>query len=76
VVVINHQAFAQTFTYEPYFDNIIQHCFNHVEQILAGQNPVKDLVKDKLIPRHFENMTCTDVSNEKLHNTEFSDPQP
>ena len=70
VAVINHQAFAQaqnsTSSYEPYYDNIIQHCFDRVEKIQAGGNPVQDLVKANLIPHHFENMTCTDVSNEKI----------
>lgn len=70
VMVINQQAFAQaqnsTSSYEPYYDNIIQHCFDRVEKIQAGGNPVQDLVKANLIPHHFENMTCTDVSNEKL----------
>jgi hypothetical protein len=65
-VVINQQILAQTYTYKPYYDNIINYCFNNVDKILAGQNPVKDLTSAGLIPRHFDNMTCTDVTNEAL----------
>lgn len=65
-VVINHQILAQTYTYKPFYDNIINYCFNNVDKILAGQNPVKDLISAGLIPRHFDNMTCTEVTNEAL----------
>ena len=65
-VVINQQILAQTYTYKPYYDNIINYCFNNVDKILAGQNPVKDLLSAGLIPRNFANMTCTDVTNEAL----------
>ena len=71
-VVINQQILAQTYTYKPYYDNIINYCFNNVDKILAGQNPVKDLLSAGLIPRNFANMTCTDVTNEalgSLHNS-------
>jgi hypothetical protein len=66
VVVINQQILAQTYTYKPFYDNIINYCFNNVDKILAGQNPVKDLISAGLIPRHFDNMTCTEVTNEAL----------
>lgn len=65
-VVINQQILAQTYTYKPFYDNIINYCFNNVDKILAGQNPVKDLISAGLIPRHFDNMTCTEVTNEAL----------
>jgi hypothetical protein len=64
-VVINQQILAQN-TYKPFYDNIINYCFNHVDKILAGQNPVKDLLKAGLIPPNFNNMTCTEVTNEAL----------
>ena len=66
VVVINQQILAQTYTYKPFYDNIINYCFNNVDKILAGKNPVKDLISAGLIPRHFDNMTCTEVTNEAL----------
>ena len=66
VVVINQQILAQTYTYKPFYDNIINYCFNNVDKILAGQNPVKDLISAGLISRHFDNMTCTEVTNEAL----------
>lgn len=65
-VVINQQILAQSYTYKPFYDNIINYCFNNVDKILAGQNPVKDLTSAGLIPRHFDNMTCTDVTNEAI----------
>ncbi len=65
-LVINQQILAQTYTYKPFYDNIINYCFNNVDKILAGQNPVKDLISAGLIPRHFDNMTCTEVTNEAL----------
>ena len=65
-VVINQQILAQTYTYKPFYDNIINYCFNNVDKILAGQNPVKDLISAGLIPSHFDNMTCTEVTNEAL----------
>ena len=65
-VVINQQILAQTYTYKPFYDIIINYCFNNVDKILIGQNPVKDLLKAGLIPRSFDNMTCTDVTNEAL----------
>lgn len=65
-VLINQQILAQTYTYKPFYDNIINYCFNNVDKILAGQNPVKDLISAGLIPRHFDNMTCTEVTNEAL----------
>ena len=63
-VVLNQQILAQTYTYKPFYDSIINYCFNNVDKILAGQNPVKDLLTAGLIPRTFDNMTCTDVTNE------------
>ena len=71
VVAINQQALAlaQNQTYESYYSDIRQYCLDRVEKILAGYNPVNDLVKANLIPRHFENMTCADVSNEALGNS-------
>jgi len=68
VVAINQQALAlaQNQTYESYYSDIRQYCLDRVEKILAGYNPVNDLVKANLIPRHFENMTCTDVTNEAI----------
>ena len=65
-LVINQEILAQTYTYKPFYDNIINYCFNNVDKILAGQNPVKDLISAGLIPRHFDNMTCTEVTNEAL----------
>jgi hypothetical protein len=65
-LVLNQQILAQTYTYKPFYDNIINYCFNNVDKILAGQNPVKDLISAGLIPRHFDNMTCTEVTNEAL----------
>jgi hypothetical protein len=70
-VVINQQILAQTYTYKPFYDNIINYCFNNVDKILAGQNPVKDLISAGLIPRHFDNMTCTDVTNEATASPDF-----
>ena len=72
LMAINQQALAQNRTYESYHGNILQFCFDRVEEILAGYDPLKDLVKANLIPRHFENMTCADVSNEALRNSTFS----
>ena len=71
VVAINQQALAlaQNQTYESYYSDIRQYCLDRVEKILAGYNPVNDLVKANLIPRHFENMTCAVVSNEALGNS-------
>ena len=69
LMAINQQALAQNQTYKSYYGNILQFCFDRVEKILAGYNPLKDLVKANLIPRHFENMTCADISNEALGNT-------
>ena len=74
-VIINQQILAQTYTYKPFYDNIINYCFDNVDKILAGQNPVEDLTSAGLIPPRFGNMTCTDVSNEALE-TQFSEPQP
>jgi hypothetical protein len=65
-VVINQQILAQTYTYKPFYDNIINYCFDNVDKILAGQNPVDDLLNAGLIPKNFNNMTCTDVLNEAL----------
>jgi hypothetical protein len=75
-VVINQQILAQTYTYKPFYDNIINYCFDNADKILAGQNPVEDLINAGLIPRHFDNMTCTDVSNEALETPQFSEPEP
>jgi|GEM_PF-1151505 hypothetical protein len=72
-VVINQQILAQTYTYKPFYDNIINYCFNNVDKILAGQNPVKDLTRAGLIPRHFDNMTCTDVTNEAIASPDLAE---
>lgn len=74
-VIINQQILAQTYTYKPFYDNIINYCFDNADKILAGQNPVENLVTAGLIPPHFNNMTCTDVTNEALE-TQFSEPEP
>jgi hypothetical protein len=66
VVVINQQILAQTYTYKPFYDNIINYCFNNVDKILAGQNPVKDLISAGFIPRHSANITFTEVTNVAL----------
>jgi len=65
----NQQALAQNQTYQSYYPSILDYCFNRTEKILAGYNPLGDLVKANLIPKHFENMTCGDVSNEVLGNS-------
>ena len=75
-MAINHQALAQNQTYKSYYGNILQFCFDRVEKILAGYDPLKDLVKANLIPRHFENMTCADVSNEALGNSKSNSSNP
>lgn len=75
-VVINQQILAQSYTYKPFYDNIINYCFDNADKILAGQNPVEDLVNAGLIPRNFENMTCTDVSNEALSPPQSNQPEP
>ena len=69
LVVLNQQALAHNQTYESYYGNILQFCFDRVEKILAGYDPLNDLVQANLIPRHFENLTCADVSNEALSNS-------
>jgi len=38
-------ALTQNQTYEPYYSDIRQDCLDRVEKILAGYNPVNDLVK-------------------------------
>lgn len=75
-VVINQQILAQTYTYKPFYDNIINYCFDNVDKILAGQNPVDDLLNAGLIPNNFDNMTCTDVSNEALTPPQSNQPEP
>ena len=47
VMAINQQAAAltQNQTYESYYSDIRQDCLDRVEKILAGYNPVNDLVK-------------------------------
>jgi hypothetical protein len=46
VIAINQQAPAltQNQTYESYYSDIRQYCLDRVEKILAGYNPVNDLV--------------------------------
>lgn len=72
----NQQALAQNQTYQSYYPHILDHCFNRTEKILSGYNPLTDLVKANLIPRHFENMTCADVSNEALGNSTSTVSKP
>jgi hypothetical protein len=41
---------------------IKQYCLDHVDRILAGGDPVQDLINVGLIPRtRFENITCQNV---------------
>lgn len=61
-VLINQQILAQNNTYAPFYDRILDYCFNRTEKILADYNPIKDLVDAKLIPSHFANMTCADIA--------------
>ena len=67
-VLINQQVLAQNYTYAPFYDRILDYCFNHVEKIIANYNPIKDLVAANLIPSHFSNMTCGDISIEAQAN--------
>ena len=72
----NQQALAQNQTYQSYYPHILDYCFNRTEKILSGYNPLSDLVKADLIPRHFENMTCGDVSDAWGNSTSaFSKPE-
>jgi hypothetical protein len=47
------------------YDRIIQYCFDHATDILAGKNPVMDLRNASLIPDWFENRGCFDVQTER-----------
>jgi hypothetical protein len=67
-VLINQQILAQNNTYAPFYDRILDYCFDRTEKILADYNPIKDLVDAKLIPPHFSNMTCADISIEAQAN--------
>ena len=72
----DQHALAQNQTYQSYYPHILDYCFNRTEKILAGYNPLGDLVRANLIPKYFENMTCGDISNEALRNsTAFSKPE-
>jgi hypothetical protein len=61
-VLMNQQVLAQNNTYAPFYDRILNYCFDRTEKILADYNPITDLVAAGLIPPHFSNMTCADVS--------------
>lgn len=78
VATINqHQhALAQNQTYQSYYPSILDYCFDRTEKILAGYNPLGDLVKANLIPKHFENMTCGDISNEVFGNSSSTLSKP
>jgi hypothetical protein len=65
-IIIDQQILAQSYTYKPYYDNIINYCFDNADKILAGQNPVEDLLNAGLIPKNFANMTCTDVISQAV----------
>jgi hypothetical protein len=67
-VVMNQQVLAQNNTYAPFYDRILDYCFNRIEKILADYNPIKDLVAANLIPSHFSNMTCADIAIEAQAN--------
>jgi hypothetical protein len=67
-VVINQQVLAQNNTYAAFYDRILGYCFDRVEKILADYDPIKDLIAAGLIPPHFSNMTCADVSIEAQAN--------
>jgi hypothetical protein len=63
-VLMNQQILAQNYTYAPFYDRILDYCFDRTEKILDDYNPINDLVAAKLIPSHFANMTCADVAIE------------
>jgi hypothetical protein len=69
----NQQTLAQ-YAYGTFYDRILDYCFDNVDKILQGQNPVQELVTAGLIPTHFKNMTCSEVSNEAILGPELEKP--
>jgi len=46
---------------------IKQYCLDHVDRIIAGGNPVKDLINAGMIRSDtFQNITCQNIDNEIL----------
>ena len=43
---------------------INEYCFNHSSDIIAGKNPVDDLVSAGQIPSSFNGKTCGQISDE------------
>jgi hypothetical protein len=45
---------------------IKQYCLDHTDTILAGGNPVQDLINAGMISKIFQNMTCQNVDSKIL----------
>jgi len=43
---------------------INQYCFDHSSDIMAGKNPVNDLISSGQIPSSFNGKTCEQISDE------------
>lgn len=46
------------------YDKIVSYCTDHASDILAGKNPINDLVSAGLISDHYKDKSCSDAKNE------------
>jgi hypothetical protein len=46
------------------YNRLVDYCFDHSEQVLAGKNVIQDLANAGLIPRWFDNKSCLNVQDE------------